>query len=76
MKKLRENAERTREVLKREQTPLSKQCEAVVLSDLKKVLNGYFLIKNVEFSVEKGDVYTIKIIATASEIKPFGVIRY
>ena len=63
MKALNNNAARAREILKREQSPLSAE--------------GYFsLLGPVSIKIEKGDSYRISIEAEANEIKPFGVIRY
>ena len=76
MKSLKDNALRTREILKREQSPLPYECKAVVLADLERVLSGYFsLVGSVRLKIEKGDRYRITIEAESDEIKPFGVIR-
>lgn len=77
MKTLKDNAVRAREILKREQSPISGECESVVRADLERVLSGYFtLAGKVNIQVERGELFTIKIEAKASEIKPFGVIRF
>lgn len=76
MKNLKENAERAREILIREKTPLTKECETVVVADLKKVLSNYFSLKDdFLFTIEKTGDYKIKITVTAQKIKSFGVIR-
>ena len=77
MKQLKDSAVRAREILKREQSPLPRECEVVLLADLTRLLSGYFsLLGEVRFTLEKGGHYRMSIEAEAAQIKPFGVIRY
>lgn len=76
MRKLSDNAMRTRDILSRERTLISEDCEKVIVRDLEKILSGYFrLCGGVNFKLERGETIRISVTAEAEEIKPFGIVR-
>ena len=75
MRKLRENALRTRQVLERETQPLSEECRAVIAKDVARTLGEYFcLTGDVTLRVVQNDPLSIVIEAKAESILPFGVM--
>lgn len=76
MRKLSDNAMRTRDILSRERTLISEDCEKVIVRDLEKILSGYFKLRGgVSFKLERGETIRISVTAEAEEIKPFGIVR-
>ncbi len=75
MRKLTDNALRARNLLSREKSPLSPECERVVVRDLERTLSGYFKLSGrITLKVERGKKLSVTIQAEADEVKPFGIV--
>lgn len=76
MRRLTEGAERAKDLLKRENSPLPAECEQVIVSDLEKTLSAYFTLEGkIKFQFVRKDEYTITIVAKALQVKPFGIVK-
>lgn len=75
MRKLTDNAARARTVLRREKTPVSATCEAMIVADITRILSAYFGLEGeVRLRVEQGEKMRIIIEAEAATAKPFGTV--
>lgn len=76
MRKLSDGAARAKNLLERENAPLSEECERVLARDLERTLSGYFgLCGPVEVKIARNGNYVITVRAEAAQVKPFGIIK-
>lgn len=77
MRKLSDNAVRAKNILEREGSPLSAECEQMLLRELSRTLSACFDLEG-ELRlqiVKEGREYTITVHAHATRVRPFGVVK-
>lgn len=75
MRRLTDSARRARNVLERENSVLSAECEKIAMRDVQRTLSEFFKLSgDISFKVERKGKIVITISAEADEAKPFGVL--
>ncbi len=75
MRRLTDSARRARDVLERENSVLSAECEKIAMRDVQRTLSEFFKLSgDISFKVERKGKIVITISAEADEAKPFGVL--
>lgn len=75
MRRLTDSARRARDVLERENSVLSAECEKIAMRDVQRTLSEFFKLSgDISFKVERKGKIVITIAAEADEAKPFGVL--
>ena len=75
MRRLTDSARRARDVLERENSVLSAECEKIAVRDVQRTLSEFFKLSgDISFKVERKGKIVITISAEAVEAKPFGVL--
>ncbi len=75
MRRLTDSARRARDVLERENSVLSAECEKIAMRDVQRTLSEFFKLSgDISFKVERKGKIVITIAAEADEVKPFGVL--
>ena len=77
MRKLSENAVRAKHILEREGSPLSAECERMLLRELERTLSAFFdLTGELRLQlVREGRGYAVSVHANAAKVRPFGVVK-